>query len=225
MKSVLMVFVMVMCSVLPTQSTRAQDPVMEAIRQGIIKVIKAIDLKIQRLQNETIWLQNAQKSVENTMSKLKLDEISDWVEKQRKLYDDYFQELWQVKAAISTYHKVQEVIQLQVRIVQEYKAAYALFQGDKNFTPEEIKYMYQVYSGILNESLKSLDQIFLVVNSFATQMSDAKRREIINAAYDHLQTDMANLKQFNNENKMLSVNRAKSKGEIQRLRTYYGLKP
>jgi hypothetical protein len=50
------------------------------------KVIVAIDLKIQRLQTKTVWLQNAQKVVENTMSKLKLDEITDWVQKQKDLY-------------------------------------------------------------------------------------------------------------------------------------------
>src|SRR5687768_7127226 len=109
-------------------SSQAQLPIAEIIRQGIIKVIKAVDLQIQRWQNETIWLQNAQKTLENTMSKLKLDEISDWVEMQRKLYDDYFQELWKVKAAISTYHRVKEIIEMQLQIVNEYRTAYALFK-------------------------------------------------------------------------------------------------
>ena len=82
---------------LPMQKTNAQIPVLEIIRQGIKKVIIAVDLKIQRLQNKTIWLQNAQKTIENTMSKLRLDEIGDWVERQRKLYADYFDELHKVK--------------------------------------------------------------------------------------------------------------------------------
>jgi hypothetical protein len=222
MKKWLVVCVLVLSSVVPTQFLRAQDPITEVIRQGIVKVIRAIDLKIQRLQNETIWLQNAQKTLENTMSKLKLDEISDWVERQRKLYDDYFQELWQVKASIATYHQVKEIIALQAGIVKEYKAAYALFRNDKNFTPEEIEYMYDVYSGILNESLKNLDQIFLVVNSFATQMSDAKRIELIHNAYDGLQKNRRDLKQFNDGNKILSLQRAVSKAEVERLRVYYG---
>ena len=55
----------------------AQDPISVIIKEGIKKVIVAVDLKIQRLQNKTIWLQNAQKTIENTMSKLKLDQISD----------------------------------------------------------------------------------------------------------------------------------------------------
>lgn len=222
MKLLLVVCGMALLSILPNRSIRAQDPISEAIRQGIIKVIKAIDLKIQRLQNETIWLQNAQKAMENTMSKLKLNEITNWVEKQRKLYDDYFQELWQVKAAVATYHQVKDVIALQLSILNEYKAAYSLFRNDKHFTPEEIQYMYDVYSGILNESMKNIEAIFLVINSFAMQMSDAKRMEIIHSAYDGLQKTRANLKQFNNQNKVLSLQRAEDKAEVERLRHYYG---
>lgn len=223
MKRLLVVVLVFVCCLAPTKRTRAQDPITAAIKAAVVKVIKAIDLKIQRLQNETIWLQNAQKTLENTMSKLKLDEISDWVEKQRKLYDDYFQELWQVKSAIATYHRVKEIIQMQARIVNEYKSAYALFQGDKNFTPQEIDYMYRVYSGILSESLKNLDLLFLVVNAFATQMDDAKRLEIINSVYDALGQNLADLKQFNYQNKMLSIQRTASKSEIEKLKAYYGL--
>ncbi len=112
-----------MVSILPLNKINAQDPITLIIKQGIIKVIKAVDLKIQRLQNQTIWLQNAQKVVENTMSKVKLDEITNWVEKQRTLYKDYFDELWKVKSTISYYHRIREITEKQVRIVEEYKRA------------------------------------------------------------------------------------------------------
>jgi hypothetical protein len=223
MKRLLVIVVMMGCCLLPATPVRAQDPITAAIKAAVVKVIKAIDLQIQRIQNKTIWLQNAQKELENTMSKLKLKEISDWVEKQRKLYDDYFQELWQVKSALSTYHRVKEIIEMQVRLVNEYKAAFALFQGDKNFSPQEIDYMYAVYSGMLSESLKNLDQLSLVVNSFITQMGDAKRREIINTAYDHIQQNLTDLRQFNHQNKFLSMNRAANRAEIARLKNYYSI--
>ncbi len=82
------------CLMLPIQETKAQIPIADIIKAAVIKVIKAVDLQVQRLQNKTIWLQNAQKALENEMSQLKLNEIKDWVGKQRKLYDDYYQELW-----------------------------------------------------------------------------------------------------------------------------------
>lgn len=203
----------------------AQDPITEIIRQGIIKVIKAVDLKIQRLQNGTIWLQNAQKSLENTMSKLKLDEITDWVEKQRKLYDDYFQELWKVKSVILAGHRLKEIGALQARIVSEYKAAYALFKGDKNFTTGEIEHMYKVYSGILQQSLQQLDGMLIIAQSFTTQMNDFNRMKRISDVHDRLVEIFNDLRQFNQQNKMLSLQRAGSKAEVDRLRAYYGLKP
>jgi hypothetical protein len=204
-------------------NSHAQIPIADIIKQAITKVIVAVDLKIQRLQNKTIWLQNAQKTLENEMSKVKLTEISDWVEKQRKLYDDYFQELWNVKTALSYYHRVKEIIQSQVDIVNGYKAAWNLFQQDKNFTPEELDAMLTVYSGMMDESLKNIDQLFLVVNAFATQMNDAKRLEIINSVADKMETIATDLTEFNNQNKMISVQRASERGEIDYVRKLYGL--
>ena len=211
------------CTLLSVRKADAQIPIADIIKEGIKKVIIAVDLKIQRLQNKTIWLQNAQKTLENQMSKLKLDEISDWVEKQRKLYDDYFQELWKVKNAITYYRRVREIVERQVQLVNEYKSAWTLFQQDKNFTEDELNYMETIYNGILDESVKNIDQVFLVVNAFVTQMSDIKRLEIINGVADKLEENVMDLKEFNNQNKMLSVQRSVEKGEIEYVKKLYGL--
>lgn len=203
--------------------TEAQIPIAQIIKEGITKVIVAVDLKIQKLQNKTIWLQNAQKAIENTMSKLKLDQISAWVEKQRKLYAEYFDELSKVKEAIATYHRVKDIIEKQTALVNEYKSAWALFKQDDNFTPEELNYMGNVYTGILNESIKNLDQVFLVINAFATQMTDAKRIEIIDHAADAVDDNLADLRQFNDQNKMLSFQRAGERGDVEVVKKLYGL--
>ena len=210
-------------TLVPLNTVSAQDPIAEIIKAGIKKVIKAVDLKIQRLQNETIWLQNAQKVVENTMSEMKLNEITDWVEKQRTLFKDYYEELWKVKNEISYYHRIKEITNKQVQLVSEYKRAWALFKQDRNFTAGELDYMGKVYNGILDDSVKNLDQIFLVVNSFSTQMSDAKRLEIINNAYNHVETNYTDLKAFNQQNVLMSFQRAKSNNEISVIKALYGL--
>ncbi len=212
-----------MVSILPLNKVKAQDPIALIIKQGIIKVIKAVDLKIQRLQNQTIWLQNAQKVVENTMSKVKLDEITNWVEKQRTLYKDYFDELWKVKSTISYYHRIKEITEKQVRLVDEYKRAWTLFKQDKHFTADELSYIGQVYTGILDGSVKNMDQLFLVINSFSTQMSDAKRLEIINSAADQVETNYNDLTAFNQQNILLSMKRAKGKRDVEVIKQLYGL--
>jgi len=206
-----------------TNSLYAQTGILEIIKAGIKKVIVAVDLKIQRIQNKTIWLQNAQKVLENKMSELKLREIGDMVEKQRKLYADYFDELWKVKNTIATYQRVRDIIKRQLQMVKEYEKAYALSRQDKNFTQKEINYMYQVYSGILNESVKNLEQVQMVISAFVTQMSDAKRMEIINTASDNIEQNISDLRQFNQENIRTSLQRAKERNDIDVVKKLYGL--
>lgn len=201
----------------------AQIAVVEVIKAGVKKVIKAVDLKVQRLQNETIWLQNAQKVLENQLSKLKLTEIADWTEKQKELYSGYYKELWTVKSAIAYYKKVKELTTKQVTIIDEYKWAWNLFQKDRHFKPDELEHMQKIYSGILDESLKNIDQILLVVNSFKTQMSDGERLELIGKASAQMDTNYSDLKEFNRQNISLSIQRSRSLDEAAKLKEIYGV--
>lgn len=216
--------ILIFSMTLPHQEAHAQIDIVSIIKAGIKKVIIAVDLKIQRLQNKTIWLQNAQKAIENTMSKVKLTEISGWVEKQKSLYKDYFDELWKVKNLISYYHRVKEITAKQLQLLAAYKKALALSKKDDHFTAQEIEYMGKVYSGILKESVQNLDQIFLVINSFSLQISDAKRLEIIDAAAAEIDQNYTDLVKFNHQNVMLSLQRSKDQNEVNIVRSLYGIK-
>ena len=211
------------CLLFSPEESTAQDPLSLIIKEAVKKVIKQIDLQMQRLQNRTIWLQNAQKTVENKMSELKLNEIKDWVEKQRKQYDEYFQELWKVKTTISYMQKVRGIIQRQVELTYEYKTAWKLFQQDKHFSKEELQYMFSIYTGILNESIKNIDQLEMVINSFKTQMTDGQRMEIISALADKIDEQYADLKNFNAQNRLLSMQRGIENSQINYVRKLYGL--
>ncbi|MBL7710485.1 MAG: conjugal transfer protein TraI [Chitinophagaceae bacterium] len=200
----------------------AQLPIASIIQAGIKKVIVAVDLKIQQIQNKTIWLQNAQKTMENTMSKLKLAEINDWVEKQRKQYQDYFQELRTLKLSLGTYHRIKDIINNQLALVRSYKAAWALFRQDKNFSAAELDYMSGVYSGILSESVKGLDQLLLLVTDLKVQMSDAGRMDMINSTASRMEQSFIDLQHFNQQNKLLSIQRSAARGEIEYVKRLYG---
>lgn len=198
-------------------------PILEIVKAVTKKVIKAIDLRIQRLQNKTIWLQNAQKQVENVLSKLKLDEISDWTQKQKDLYKGYYEELAKVKSIITYYQRIKEITKKQTQLVQEYERAWNLFKQDSHFKDSEIQYMERVYTGILEESVKNIDQIFLILGSFATQMSDFKRLEIINNAADGIDANYDDLTMFNQQNILLSLQRAKTEADVNRVKQFYGI--
>ncbi|GAA4339662.1 conjugal transfer protein TraI [Flaviaesturariibacter amylovorans] len=201
----------------------AQDPITLIIKEGIKKVIVAVDLKIQRIQTKTIWLQNAQKAVENTMSKLKLDEISEWTERQRKLYSDYFEELRKVKDALAYYHRLKSLIDKQRLLVEAYGRAWSGVRRDRHFTPEEVAYMGNVYSGILAESVRNLEGLQLIVRSFTTQMSDGERLALIDKTAAAIEANYADLRAFTNGNVQLSLQRSRDLKETAVVRNLYGL--
>ncbi|MCI9843646.1 conjugal transfer protein TraI [Flavobacterium pectinovorum] len=227
MKAKKKIMICLLCFLLISTPARpaavAAIPILEIVKAVAKKVIKAIDLRIQKLQNKTIWLQNAQKKIENVLSKLKLDEISDWTQKQKELYKNYYEELAKVKSIITYYQRIKDISEKQVRLVDEYERAWNLFQKDAHFKSSELDYMQSVYSGILDESLKNIDQIFLVLDSFTTQMSDAKRLEIINAAADQIDANYDDLTLFNRQNILLSLQRAKTEHDIKSVKQFYGI--
>jgi hypothetical protein len=206
----------------PAEKTAAL-PILEIVKAVTKKVIKAIDLRIQKLQNKTIWLQNAQKQVENVLSKLKLDEISDWTQKQKDLYKGYYEELAKVKSIITYYQRIKEITKKQTRLVEEYERAWNLFKRDTHFKESEILYMERVYTGILEESVKNIDQIFLILDSVTTQMSDLKRLEIINKAADQIDANYDDLTLFNRQNILLSLQRAKTQADVNHVKEFYGI--
>lgn len=217
-------FLVCLWFLLQGMSVKAQDPIGEVIKEGIKKVIVAIDLKIQRLQTKTIWLQNAQKVVENAMSKLKLSQIGDWVQKQKDLYQNYFDELWKVKNILTYYFRVKEIINQQSALLRQYHRAWQGVKHDGHFTADEVAYIGKIYTGMIEESLKNLEQVSLVINSFTTQMSDASRMEIIDDAARRMQTNYDDLKRFNSENIQLSIQRSNDEHDISIVKQLYGIK-
>ncbi|PZX59340.1 hypothetical protein LV84_01371 [Algoriphagus ratkowskyi] len=187
---------------MPNQSAKAIPitVIMEVIKAAVKKVIQAIDLKIQRLQNQTIWLQNAQKVLENKLSELKLEEISEWTEKQRKQYDELFEELWKVKRIISQVQRVRDVAAMQQQLVNEYQQAWGVINSSAVLAWEEKRVISGVYQQILEESLQNLSHLTGVMSSFTTQMNDADRLASLHLAEDRIRKNLADLRSVNARN-------------------------
>jgi hypothetical protein len=83
--------------------------------------------------------------------------------------------------------------------------------------------MQQVYSGVLDASVKNLNEILLMVNPYKTQMTDEQRLEMINHAGDHLDENYSDLHQFNNQNIQLSLQRSKDLDDTHSIKKLYGI--
>ncbi|WP_341836810.1 conjugal transfer protein TraI [Chitinophaga pollutisoli] len=209
-------------TLLPTAPAKA-NPIVIVIKGVVKKILRAMDLAVQRIQNQTIRLQNAQKALENLLSKLKLDEISQWTEKQRELFAGYYDELNKVRTAISYYKRVRSIIEAQGQLVREYKQAVDLFSNTEYFKPAEIAHMLDVYTGILDHSIHNIDQITGVITSFTLKMSDAERLALIHKADQDVQRTLTDMRTFTDQNIMLVNQRLKNKIEIQTLKGLYNL--
>lgn len=207
----------------PAQEVKAVIPIAKIIKEAVKKVIKAFDLMIQRLQNKTIWLQNAQRELENTLSKLKLREIAEWSDKHRELYKKYYDELWTIKNTLATYQRIKQVVQRQASMVDHYQRAWSRVSKDENFTQAEIEYMYRVYSGMLSESARNLEKLTLVIGSYKVQMTDAQRLKMITETADRIEKNFVDLIEFNMQTGQLSLSRAKTQAEVAKVRKLYGL--
>ncbi|MFC0514655.1 conjugal transfer protein TraI [Mucilaginibacter angelicae] len=202
---------------------KAQVPVVNIATGLIKKVIVAIDLNVQRLQNQTIALQNAEQQLENSLHLNNLNGISGWLDKEKTLYAGYYQELSKVRRLIADYDAVKRIISRQSQLVGEYRQASALSHGDPHFSPAELKYMDNIYGGILQESLRNLDELLTIVSDQATQMDDAERLERIGQAAKAMQLNLDHLRQFNRQNAGLSLLRAKDARDRASVRQLYGI--
>ncbi|MBS1737502.1 MAG: TerB family tellurite resistance protein, partial [Bacteroidetes bacterium] len=98
------------------------------------------------------------------------------------LHQTFLNGLLQVSPAVKKYERIADIVKYQLRIVNEYKAAFNQFKADKNFTADEIDYMGKVYSHLFNESVKNLDDLITVITADKLRMSDDERLKAI----DHI---------------------------------------
>jgi len=213
--------VVVMATVVPT--SRADAQIIDAIEDAIKAALMAVDLGIQKVQTETVNLQDAQKALENAMQQTQLGDITSWVQQQKDLFSEYYQELLQVKNALATYDKVVSMIDKQAQLVKDYQTAWAAMQKDGHFSAQEISFIGKVYSGILNQSVENLKQLELVITALVTQMSDGSRLRIIDAAGSSIDQNYSDLHQFTQQNILLSMQRSTDTNDLNEVKVLYGL--
>ena len=202
---------------------RAQIPILDIIQTAVKKVIVATDLEIERMQTETIEAQNTEKAVENDMAQSELTDITGWVQQQRDLFAEFYQELWAVKTVLATYEEVRDMVEKQARIVAGYKQVYAVLNNDSHFSATELSAMYKVLSGIASQSAQNIEHLASVVTSLVTEMGDGPRLAIIDEAGKDIDKNYADLARFSQGAFLLSAQRSQSAGDLASTKALYGI--
>ena len=140
------------------------------------------------------------------------------------LHKGFLDALLEVSPAVRKYKRIGDIISYQIRIVKDYKAAFAQFKEDKQFTPQEIEYLGKVYGNLLGQSLKSLEELFMVITSGELRMSDDERLQAIDRIYEGIVEQFSFLKEFNGNTALLSLQRKTEETEVKMSRIIYGMK-
>jgi len=150
--------------------------------------------------------------------------IKDISEGNFTLHKEFLDGLLEVSPTIKKYKRIADIISYQLRIVKGYKVAYNEFKESKNFTVAEIEHLGKVYSSLLNEGIKCLDELAMIITAGKLRMSDDERLQAIDRIYSRIVEQFSFLKDLNNSTAVLSVQREKDQQELELSRKVYGIK-
>ncbi len=83
--------------------------------------------------------------------------------------------------------------------------------------------MFQVYSGMIDATIRDVEQVTLAVKVLTTKMSDAERLVIIERVATSIERISSDMQRFTDQNIRLSLQRAKDREEVGAIREWYGL--
>lgn len=177
----------------------------------ISKAIKVIDLKVQRLQNETLVMQRAEQAAEQALSKTKLAEIAGWQAQLATLYEGYFTELRRVRPVIAGSTQVKKILTMQKEVVLEYSRL-----GKDPAVKSQ-------YDALLNTSMEILQTLQTVLTS-SLSMKDAERLCMIQALKDAMGHCLENMQSLNRQQIDITLGRTRMQADLQFVKRLHGIK-
>lgn len=140
------------------------------------------------------------------------------------LHEAFLNGLLAVSPAVRNYKRISDIINNQAEIIKEYKEAYAVFKKDPNFNFDELNYISSVYNNLINESVKNLDALTMVITAGKLRMSDDERLKAIDKIADDTGEKLSFLRSFNNDTQIQALQRAKERNDLQTVQQLYGVK-
>jgi len=140
------------------------------------------------------------------------------------LHKDFLDGLLLVSPAVKQYQKVGEIIRAQAQLVSEYKNSGARLKASGYLNSDEMGYMDRVYANLINESGKNLDALSTVMTDGQVRMSDAERIKTIDQLHAEMEDKLGFLKKFDNDTKLLVLQRAREHNDITVVQSLYGIK-
>jgi hypothetical protein len=119
-----------------------------------------------------------------------------------------------VNPKIKTLAKVAGIIAMQFHINKTSKQALNAVRESAQFTPDELDFCKNVFDHLLDECLKGIDELVLVITSGELEMTDDDRLSRIDQIYTDMQDKFSFTGSFSNEISTLAIQRLTDQTEI-----------
>ena len=122
------------------------------------------------------------------------------------LHSTFLNGLLMVSPAIANYGRVADIVLKQGYIVTEYQHYYGRFK-QSGFNSDELAYMANVYTTLLQQSLQNLSQLTDIIAAGKLRMSDNERLRAIDHIYADTDDKLTFLRQFDQQNAIMAAQR------------------
>lgn len=177
---------------------------------------------VQQIAALQVYIGYAKKGYK--IAKEGLNTIGGFTRGEFNLHTDYFNSLKSVNPEVRRYVKVAEIIALQVKIIQNYNRTYRQLNSSDAFSGDELAYIGRVYSRLLDDCDKTLDELITITTDGKLEMKDDERIERIDKLYLDMQDKFTFSQSFSNDAKSLAASRLKDKSDVQTSRVLQGIK-
>ncbi len=130
------------------------------------------------------------------------------------LHQAFLGDLLRVSPAVKKYHKVAEILTLQISLSAKVNELRRQVERSGKFSTSELRYFSQVCASMLSSSLANLDELLMVLSSSSLRMNDSERLSSI----DRLSKQATELelffRYFSAEAASLARKRKKEQGDL-----------
>jgi len=183
---------------------------------------KQVKLYLKQISLNEVLISYLKKAM--AIAKVGLTTIGDIKNGEFSLHRIFFDKLKSVNPKIKNMAKVADIITLQIQIIKNYQSSYTQIKASKQFSNAEIKYIYTVFSKLLDDTGNNLEELYKVLTADQYQMADNERMKHIDALYLEMQSSYVFTQHFSKETLVMAMQRMKENNEVQQSRNWYGIK-
>ena len=137
------------------------------------------------------------------------------------LHSTFLNGLLAVSPTVAKYGRVADIILEQGYIVTEYTRTYNQVKESGGFSADEIAYLGNVYTTLLQQSLQNLSQLTTILTAGKLRMSDDERLRAIDHIYTDTDDKLTFLRHFDEQASILAIQRQKALNDISTLQKLY----